>query len=95
MNQSDMFGVYSPLQMDPLMAPVHDLPHLELSMSDAAPVDAVAVAAADKSQINTPTSLQHQDLSNDPFASIDRPSSSEEKDLTSAQVRRKAQNRAA
>jgi len=95
LSQSDMFGVYSPLQMDPLMAPVHDLPHLELPMTDAASVDAITAAAAEKSQIHTPGSHHHQDVSSDQFASVDRPSSSEEKDLTSAQIRRKAQNRAA
>jgi hypothetical protein len=87
-----MFTVYSPLHMDPLMAPVHDLPHLELPMGGSG-------AMSEETPIHTPTTRVAPEMpsgmTNDQFASLDRPSSSEEKDLTSAQIRRKAQNRAA
>jgi hypothetical protein len=99
MNQPDMFNVYSPLEMDPLMAPVHGLPHLELPMSQASASGAAAAGTpSEDTPLQTPThhprAMSAGQLS-DQFASVDRPSSSEEKDLTSAQIRRKAQNRAA
>jgi hypothetical protein len=86
-----MFAVYSPLQLDPLMAPVHELPHLELPLTGGA----ATLTSADETPLHTPTGYIPNTQSADPYASMDRPSSSEDRDLTSAQVRRKAQNRAA